>query len=244
MMCPSIQGQPPHGNSNVVPLHGIWWTPRLQWPTILKCNTMTPFLLFTRYIDKMPNNRKDDEEPRKTWNKIKATFHDYVGSEEELSKWADSVVQSIWRPVAVGIVIGIPAAWAVSRFVVGKRYKTAGHIPPEVFEKATKIRGKVVAVGDSDNFRLYHTPGLGWGWIRNIPKTRKELQNQTISIRIAGVDAPEAAHFGMPAQPFSAEAKQFLTKLVLNKRVQVQLLSRDQYTRVVGAHTGDTECLI
>ncbi|KAL7318674.1 putative endonuclease lcl3 [Mucor circinelloides] len=181
----------------------------------------------------MPNNKANDEEPWKTWNEIKATFHQYMGSEEELSNWADSVVQSIWRPVAVGIVIGIPAVWAVSRFVVGKRYKTAGHIPPEVFERATKIRGKVVAVGDSDNFRLYHTPGLGWGWIRNIPKTRKELQNQTISIRIAGVDAPEGAHFGMPAQPFSAEAKQFLTKLVLNKRVQVQLLSRDQYSRVV-----------
>ncbi|EPB85518.1 hypothetical protein HMPREF1544_07701 [Mucor circinelloides 1006PhL] len=181
----------------------------------------------------MPNNKANDEEPWKTWNKIKLTFHQYMGSEEELSNWADSVVQSIWRPVAVGIVIGIPAVWAVSRFVVGKRYKTAGHIPPEVFEKATRIRGKVVAVGDSDNFRLYHTPGLGWGWIRNIPKTRKELQNQTISIRIAGVDAPEGAHFGMPAQPFSAEAKQFLTKLVLNKRVQVQLLSRDQYSRVV-----------
>jgi hypothetical protein len=180
----------------------------------------------------MPNNKNNEENWIK-WKDIKSTFHEYMGSEEELSNWADSVVQSIWRPVSIGIVIGIPAIWAVSRFVVGTRYKTASHIPPEIFERSTKIRGKVVAVGDSDNFRLYHTPGLGWGWIRNIPKTRKELQNQTISIRIAGVDAPEGAHFGMPAQPYSSEAKQFLTKLVLNKRVQVQLLSRDQYSRVV-----------
>ncbi|CEP19312.1 hypothetical protein [Parasitella parasitica] len=165
------------------------------------------------------SNNKNNQEQWKTWNEFKAKFHEYVGSEEELSNWADSVVQTIWRPVAVGILIGIPVVWAASKFIVGTRYKTAGHIPPEIFEKATKIRGKVVAVGDSDNFRLYHTPGLGWGWIRNIPKTRKELQNQTISIRIAGVDAPEGAHFGMPAQPYSAEAKQFLTKLVLNKRV-------------------------
>lgn len=184
------------------------------------------------YIQRMPNNKNNEENWIK-WKDIKSTFHEYMGSEEELSNWADSVVQSIWRPVSVGIVIGIPAIWAVSRFVVGTRYKTASHIPPEIFERSTKIRGKVVAVGDSDNFRLYHTPGLGWGWIRNIPKTRKELQNQTISIRIAGVDAPEGAHFGMPAQPYSSEAKQFLTKLVLNKRVQVQLLSRDQYSRVV-----------
>jgi endonuclease YncB( thermonuclease family) len=174
-----------------------------------------------------------DVDLTKEWNKLKQKFHNQFGSEKELSQWADEVVQSIWRPVAAGVIIGLPTLYMISRFIVGKRFKTASHIPPEVFEKQLKIRGKVVAVGDSDNFRLYHTPGFGWGWIRNIPKTRKELQNQTISIRIAGVDAPEGAHFGMPAQPYSAEAKTFLTNLVLNKRVQVQLLSRDQYSRVV-----------
>jgi endonuclease YncB( thermonuclease family) len=174
---------------------------------------------------------KDDLEE---WTrKLKTKFHEQFGTQQELEDWADSVVQSIWRPVALGLTIGLPTLYIVSKYVVGKRFPTAAHIPPETFEKQTKIRGKVVAVGDSDNFRLYHTPGLGWGLVRNIPKTRKELQNQTISIRIAGVDAPEGAHFGMPAQPLSKEAKEFLTKLVLNKRVQVQLLSRDQYSRVV-----------
>lgn len=28
-----------------------------------------------------------------------------------------------------------------------------------------------------------------------------------ISVRLAGVDAPECAHFGMPAQPYGEEAK-------------------------------------
>ncbi|RCI07053.1 putative endonuclease lcl3 [Rhizopus stolonifer] len=126
-----------------------------------------------------------------------------------------------------------PALYIFSKYVVGKRFKTAAHIPQEAFEKTSTIRGRVVAVGDSDNFRLYHTPGFGWGWIRGVPKTRKELQNQTIAIRIAGVDAPESAHFGMPAQPFSAEAKELLTNMVLNKNVSVRLLSRDQYSRVV-----------
>ncbi|CAO3684886.1 unnamed protein product [Rhizopus stolonifer] len=126
-----------------------------------------------------------------------------------------------------------PALYIFSKYVIGKRFKTAAHIPQEAFEKTSTIRGRVVAVGDSDNFRLYHTPGFGWGWIRGVPKTRKELQNQTIAIRIAGVDAPESAHFGMPAQPFSAEAKGLLTNMVLNKNVSVRLLSRDQYSRVV-----------
>ncbi|KAG2198270.1 hypothetical protein INT47_004354 [Mucor saturninus] len=165
---------------------------------------------------------------------LRESFHDKFGSDKEIQVWADSVVQSIWRPVAIGLAVSIPAMYIISKYIVGKRFKTAAHIPPEVFEKSQRIHGKVVAVGDSDNFRLYHTPGFGWGWIRNIPKTRKELQNQTISVRIAGVDAPEGAHFGMPSQPYSKEAKSFLTNLVLNKRVEVELLSRDQYSRVVG----------
>lgn len=174
---------------------------------------------------------KDDLE--KWTRQLKIKFQAQFGTQQEIEDWADSVVQSIWRPVSLGLAVGLPTLYLVSKYVVGKRYPTAAHIPPELFEKQVKIRGKVVAVGDSDNFRLYHTPGLGWGLVRNIPKTKKELQNQTISIRIAGVDAPEGAHFGMPAQPFSAEAKTFLTKMVLNKRVDVQLLSRDQYSRVV-----------
>lgn len=67
------------------------------------------------------------------------------------------------------------------------------------------------SVGDADNFRFYHTPGIGWRWplkFRRVPTTQKGptarfiiqmsvsdrclgLLNQTIHIRIAGVDAPE-----------------------------------------------------
>lgn len=37
----------------------------------------------------------------------------------------------------------------------------------------------ILSVGDADNFRLYHTPGLGWRWplkFRNIPETVKGLR--------------------------------------------------------------------
>lgn len=37
----------------------------------------------------------------------------------------------------------------------------------------------------------------------------------------------------MPAQPFSAEAKIWLTNYVLDRSVIVKLLSRDRYDRVV-----------
>lgn len=54
-----------------------------------------------------------------------------------------------------------------------------------------------------------------------------------IAIRLAGIDAPEAAHFGKPSQPYSAEALAWLKGYILNKRVRAYVYRRDQYDRVV-----------
>lgn len=109
-------------------------------------------------------------------------------------------------------------------------------------------------VGDGDNFHLFHQPGgrlTGWGWFpgRRIPQRaalkgktvislpvfkRSELSSLSqIAIRIAGVDAPEGAHFGKPAQPYSAEALEWLKKYILGRRVRAYIYRRDQYERVV-----------
>lgn len=55
-----------------------------------------------------------------------------------------------------------------------------------------------------------------------------------ITIRLAGVDAPEGAHFGRPAQPYSFEALQWLQSRLLHRYVRVHIYRRDQYERVVG----------
>lgn len=54
-----------------------------------------------------------------------------------------------------------------------------------------------------------------------------------ISIRIAGVDAPEGAHFGRPSQPHSAEALEWLQSKILNRYVRAHVYKRDQYDRTV-----------
>lgn len=54
-------------------------------------------------------------------------------------------------------------------------------------------------------------------------------------MRIAGVDAPETAHFGKPAQPYSAEALAGLRELVLRKYVWAKVWRPDQYGRVVAS---------
>ncbi len=58
-------------------------------------------------------------------------------------------------------------------------------------------------------------------------------QSLKIPIRLAGIDAPEGAHFGRPAQPFSTDALTWLSNYILGKRVHAKVYRRDQYDRIV-----------
>ncbi|KAK2465531.1 hypothetical protein APHAL10511_002423 [Amanita phalloides] len=116
-----------------------------------------------------------------------------------------------------------------------KRIPNADHVTPTLFAEKRWIKGVVTSVGDADGFRFFHTPrlsGLSWPFkFRRVPT--KNLKDRTISIRIAGVDAPEGAHFGNDAQPFATESKAWLKNRILRKTVMCQLLQRDQYSRIV-----------
>lgn len=109
-------------------------------------------------------------------------------------------------------------------------------ITPRILDKQVQLYGRVTRVGDGDNFRFYHTPGgrlLGWHWLRKVPTKRSELKNETLMIRLCGVDAPERAHWGNPAQPYSEEALKWLQKYLMGKNVTITPYSIDQYKRVV-----------
>jgi endonuclease YncB( thermonuclease family) len=118
-----------------------------------------------------------------------------------------------------------------------RRIPQAVAIHPSFLGKRS-LFGRVTSVGDGDNFRMYHTPGgrlAGWGWLgRRVPTEKKELKDQTIHVRLAGVDAPELAHFGNPAQPYGQEALDWLTAYVNGRRVRTYVYKADQYSRVVG----------
>lgn len=62
---------------------------------------------------------------------------------------------------------------------------------------------------------------------------KRGLMEKKVSIRIAGIDAPEGAHFGQPAQPYSKEALDWLTGYILHRRVRAYIYKRDQYDRAV-----------
>ncbi|KAL4776807.1 putative endonuclease lcl3 [Aspergillus nidulans var. acristatus] len=117
-----------------------------------------------------------------------------------------------------------------------RRFPDAQSIDAAYFRRRS-IYGKVTSVGDGDNFRIFHTPGgrlAGWEWLpwKRIPKG-KELRDNTIHVRLAGIDAPELAHFGRPEQPYAREAHEWLTSYLLSRRVRAYLHRPDQYQRVV-----------
>ncbi|KAG4302925.1 hypothetical protein PCANB_000756 [Pneumocystis canis] len=117
------------------------------------------------------------------------------------------------------------------------RYSTALSFPASMLNRKHVLLGVVTSVGDADNFRLFHTPGgflAGWHWLRSIPSLRKDLKDQTIHIRLAGIDAPELNHFGKEAQPYGKEAMEWLTSYILGKRVRVRIFTRDRYERILG----------
>ena len=90
-------------------------------------------------------------------------------------------------------------------------------------------------MGDADGFRLYHTPGppLVRDWLYRPPTRASDLRNQTISVRLAGADAPEGAHFGREAQPYAREAHEALRAMVEGRSVRLSLAHIDQYQRLV-----------
>lgn len=59
------------------------------------------------------------------------------------------------------------------------------------------------------------------------------MKDNTVHVRLAGVDAPELPHFGREGQPGGKEALDWLTGYILGRRVRAYVYRRDQYDRVV-----------
>ncbi|KJA22628.1 hypothetical protein HYPSUDRAFT_138887 [Hypholoma sublateritium FD-334 SS-4] len=136
---------------------------------------------------------------------------------------------------ALGATAATTSALLYKRYA--RRIKNSDWITPKLLTRKRWLKGVATSVGDGDNFRFFHTPTFG-GYLwpikyRRIPTLQKDLKDETIHVRIAGVDAPEAAHFGKPAQPYAAECLAWLRSTILGRKVYVQLLRKDQYSRVV-----------
>lgn len=123
-----------------------------------------------------------------------------------------------------------------------RRFPTATDIPSRYFRKKSSLRGRIVAVNDSDNVRFYHEsvlmrwfPGSWWGQGAERNRKRGTQREETINVRLAGIDAPEMGHFGGTSQPFAQEAKDWLTKLTVGKQALITVHRLDQYGRAVAS---------
>lgn len=119
-----------------------------------------------------------------------------------------------------------------------RRIPNVDYLKPGFFRHRS-LYGYVTRVGDGDNFHLYHTPGgklAGWGLLpwRRVQDIKK-FKGKTLPVRIAGVDAPERAHWGNPEQPYGNEALEWLRSTLLHRYVRVYPYSRDQYGRMVAS---------
>jgi endonuclease YncB( thermonuclease family) len=72
------------------------------------------------------------------------------------------------------------------------------------------ITGKVTAITDGDTFKLL------------------DQDSRLHIIRIANIDCPERK------QPFSTRAKQFAADAIFGKTIEVEVLSKDRYGRLIG----------
>ncbi|ELA42200.1 uncharacterized protein VICG_00843 [Vittaforma corneae ATCC 50505] len=108
-------------------------------------------------------------------------------------------------------------------FKKSRRMTSLDHLPRRF--KSFEFKGIVTKVGDGDGFKVVHMPLLRFkSSIKGI---------EPLSIRLAGIDAPEVRFFDRPEQPFAKEAREELRRLVLNKKVKIRVLDIDHYRRIV-----------
>lgn len=94
--------------------------------------------------------------------------------------WAHFAEPRNWVPTLLVTATALGALQFYRSYL--RRIPGTNYITPGFFRKRSLL-GRVTSVGDGDNFHLFHTPGgrlAGWGWLRKIPKDRKEVRGRTV----------------------------------------------------------------
>jgi endonuclease YncB( thermonuclease family) len=117
-------------------------------------------------------------------------------------------------------------------------------IPKQRFEEQQVLYAFTERVIDGDTIRVRHIPNY---MLRNYllryfynhkqalsPLNQRGIAQETLSIRLYGIDCPEMAKKKTQiTQPFAEKAKEFTTQLCLHCVVKITLLRKDQYNRAV-----------
>jgi endonuclease YncB( thermonuclease family) len=167
---------------------------------------------------------------RKGWTYLHNGEYGKIANDVKCAiKWTDELRQKI--PYNEVLLTALATAVIISGLRRGlRRYKTATEIPLGHYRDGRRLKGYIISVNDSDNLRFYHQRVFSFGR-PNVDK--QDFKYETINVRLAGIDAPEMAHFGSAAQPYAVEAKQWLTSYTQGRRASIQIHRLDQYSRAV-----------
>ena len=117
-----------------------------------------------------------------------------------------------------------------------QQFETVAMVPKSFFEDQRYVYCYVERVIDGDTIRVRHIPGYSWlPWKRRpSPLKKRGIADETLSIRIYGVDCPELSkRKNQTSQPFALEAKQFTIDFCLHQTVKITFLRKDQYGRAI-----------
>lgn len=119
-------------------------------------------------------------------------------------------------------------------------YQTVADIPVSILENHQILYGYVERVIDGDTIRIRHIPHymlqqISGTDVSSIVTWEGPIGNNTIVVRMYGIDAPETAkRKSEVSQPFGEEAKEFTEGLIFHKVVAIKPLRKDKYQRLVG----------
>lgn len=114
-----------------------------------------------------------------------------------------------------------------------QQFETVDQVPKSYFDQHKSIYAYVERVIDGDTIRVRHIPAYKFRLIEPVPLEKRGIAEETLSIRIYGVDTPEVAKRGQAAQPFAEEAKEFTSNFCFHRMVKITFLRKDQYRRAV-----------
>ncbi|KAL0486255.1 endonuclease LCL3 [Acrasis kona] len=168
---------------------------------------------------------------------IKAYYNKTI-SKLDRNQTFNSIKSATKDPIVVNVLVGVGTL--TSYFIIRKLYtgffrriKNIGDVRDVDIERQRILKGVCVSVGDGDNFRFFHKPTMRWFMRPPKRSSTNKLDDFTLHVRLAGMDAPECAHFGLPGQPMGEEVKSWLKNFLIGNNVTIQLLKKDQYQRVV-----------
>lgn len=134
-----------------------------------------------------------------------------------------------WVVAAGGVLLGA----SLTLGIIQPQYETADDIPKAVISSKKELNIKLARVVDGDTIRVKHVPKFN----PFVDKLGRKNKNSII-VRLYGVDAPELAKQGLPGQPYSLEAKNFVEDaLEKSGDLRLKLLGRDRYNRILGVIT-------